>query len=121
MNKKEIGSRAERIAENYLKKYKYKIICKNFKSKFGEVDLICIDKNYLVFIEVKMRSNKRFGNVLYSVPKTKQDKIIKTAKFFLLRNRNKFDNFDIRFDTVMIENLNNCKVLLIKNAFSADI
>ncbi len=123
MNKRKIGEDAEIFAEKYLKKLKYKIIEKNYRTKFGEIDIIGIDKSYLVFVEVKMRTNEKFGNILYSIDKKKMNKIIKAAKFFLTANKRKYNKFDIRFDVILLENKRNSqyKITLIKNAFDADI
>jgi len=120
MNKREIGKRGEEIALEYLKKNKYKIIFKNYRTNFGEIDLIAINKKFLVFIEVKMRKKDSMVNVLYSVNKDKQEKIIKVAEEFL-QTHQEFKNYDIRFDTVLIEGEDeNRAVTIIKNAFLAD-
>jgi len=120
MNKREIGKIGEEIALEYLKKNKYKIIFKNYRTNFGEIDLIAINKKFLVFIEVKMRKKDSMVNVLYSVNKDKQEKIIKVAEEFL-QTHQEFKNYDIRIDTVLIEGEDeNREVTLIKNAFLAD-
>lgn len=123
MNKHKIGEDAEIFAEKYLKRLKYKIIERNYRTKFGEIDIIGIDKSYLVFVEVKMRTNEKFGNILYSIDKKKMNKIIKAAKFFLTANKIKYNKFDVRFDVILLENRRDgqYKITLIKNAFNADI
>ncbi len=122
INKKEEGVEAEKLAEKFLKKSGYRIVDKNFNSHYGEIDIVGIEKNFIAFIEVKMRRSNKFGNILYSIDKKKQERIIKTAKLFLAQYKEKFKKYDIRFDAVMIRYFNktNYKIELIKNAFVAD-
>ncbi len=56
---------------------------KNYVSRFGEIDLIAIRDKYIYFIEVKFRQNYKFGTPKEAVIFTKQQKIVKTAMFFL--------------------------------------
>ncbi|MBN1898098.1 MAG: YraN family protein, partial [Spirochaetes bacterium] len=84
MNKKDLGRVAEKEAEAFLRKRGYDIIGRNFRSRFGEIDLIGLEKKYLVFIEVKMRSKGSFIDIFYSVNRTKMRRIVKTAKVFLM-------------------------------------
>ena len=106
-----IGILGERQAEKFLKKLGYKIIDRNFSSRFGEIDLIAQDNNYLVFIEVKKRKNTSHGNGAEFVDVAKQRKIIKTANMYIQFNQ--IDS-DIRFDVIEI---NNNTINHIKNAF----
>lgn len=105
------GSKNEIIAENYLKKIGYKILQTNFSCKLGEVDIIAKDKNCIVFVEVKAKSNVDFGYPREMVNKTKQKKIRKVAQVYLLQNH-EYD-CDCRFDVIeildeKIEHLKNC-------------
>ena len=61
MNNKELGKIGENIAISYLEKNKYDILERNFYCKQGEIDIIAKQKGVIIFIEVKTRSNKRFG------------------------------------------------------------
>ena len=54
----EIGINGEEAACDYLKRLGYKIYCRNFRSYFGEIDIIAIDENEIVFVEVKTRTQK---------------------------------------------------------------
>ncbi len=78
------GIEGESRAEEYLKHLGYRIIRRNFRSRFGEVDLIAYDGETLVFIEVKRRATAAFGSPQEAVHAGKQDKIARTAQFFLL-------------------------------------
>ncbi len=93
-----IGREAEKRGERYLRKLGYKIIDRNFRCAFGEIDLIGRDKQDLVFIEIKFRSSDNFGTPKEFVVKEKQSRIIKTALHYL-KNKN-IKNTNIRFDVL---------------------
>ncbi|MBI2351933.1 MAG: YraN family protein [Deltaproteobacteria bacterium] len=95
-----LGKEGERIAEIYLRKKGYRIVERNYRCPVGELDLILLDRRVVVFVEVKTRSDDRFGAPLESVGPRKQQKMIKTALFFLSRHR--LHNRDARFDVVGI-------------------
>lgn len=80
-----IGKYGEESAIKYLKKENYRIIKKNYRCKFGEIDIIAYDKNSheLVFIEVKTRTNKKFGTGINSIDIIKQKHIYKTIEYYL--------------------------------------
>lgn len=82
-----IGKAGEKIAEAFLGNLRFKIMERNFRTPFGEIDLICLDKNTLVFIEVKTRVSKSFGSPLLSITKFKKKTIIKNAMYYLKRFR----------------------------------
>ena len=94
------GKIGEFIAEKFLVKRGYKIIEKNYRQKIGEIDLIAIYENYIIFIEVKLRSNISYGYPAEYVTKKKQKRIIKVAYFYLNSLDNK--NLDVRFDVISI-------------------
>ena len=75
MNKKEIGNNGENKAQEYLERIGYFIVGRNFKCKFGEIDIIAIDKNELVFVEVKTRGSKKYGEAREAVNKYKKKHI----------------------------------------------
>lgn len=100
MIKKKLGNLGEKLAAEYLEKKKYKIIEKNFYCKQGEIDIIAKNKNELVFIEVKTRSNTNFGTPSEAVDYKKQKHIYKAAKYYLYKN--KISEIPIRFDVIEI-------------------
>ena len=108
-----IGIFGENQAECYLKKIGYKILCKNYHSRFGEIDIIALHGDCTVFVEVKKRGENSFAGGAEFVTPTKQKKIIKTALFYI-QSKNIQNN--IRFDVIEI-NCNN--INHIKNAFYA--
>ncbi len=121
INKKtsiQTGNDYESLAETYLKKNGLNSIDRNFHSRFGEIDLIMMDQTTLVFTEVRFRKNADFGGALSSVTRNKQLKIVRTAEFFISKNRN-YHSHNCRFDVVGIEKdkENNLQFNWIKNAF----
>lgn len=98
--KQEIGQNGENLAEDYLKNEGYKIIKRNFRCKQGEIDIIAIDNNELVFIEVKTRSTAKYGNPAEAVNTIKQ-KHLKNAAEFYVHIHNLYKRF-IRFDVIEI-------------------
>ena len=98
--KRDFGNTGENLATEYLEKQGYTILERNFYCKQGEIDIIAKDKNEIVFIEVKSRSNKLFGIPSEAVTKQKIKHLFKTARYFLYKN--KMLNEYIRFDVVEI-------------------
>lgn len=95
-----IGKIGEDVACNYLIKNKYKIIQRNFRCKTGEIDIIAKDDSELIFIEVKTRTNRKYGEPLEAINIRKKRHIYKTANYYLYIN-NIEDNF-IRFDVIEV-------------------
>ena len=98
--KRDFGNTGENLATEYLEKQGYIILERNFYWKQGEIDIIAKDKNEIVFIEVKSRSNKLFGIPSEAVTKQKIKHLFRTARYFLYKN--KMINEYIRFDVVEI-------------------
>ena len=111
-----LGREGELFAEKYLKKNGYKIKERNFRSPLGEIDLIADDGNVLVFIEVKTRKGNFLGQPFEAVNKRKQKQILKTAKYYLAKNR--IRDTALRMDVVsIIDDEGIMKAELLKNAF----
>jgi len=109
-----LGNAAEQLALTYLQEKGLRLISKNFTCRFGEIDLIMEDKNCLVFIEVRLRTNPLYGSGADTVTLSKQKKIIRTAQLFLLG----YDvgNRDCRFDVVSV----NKNIDWIQHAFTLE-
>lgn len=95
------GKQYEELAEAYLKQRGLQLVSKNFQCRMGEIDLIMQEDDTLVFIEVRYRSNLAYGSPLESVTFSKQQKILKTAKYFIMRHA-QFQHLNYRFDIVGI-------------------
>lgn len=100
-NNRVIGTEQEHVAAEYLKQSGYEIVCQNFYSPFGEVDLIAKEGEVLVFCEVKYRATTGFGYPVEAVSKGKLTKIKKTAQYFCLKNQIPED-CPKRFDVISI-------------------
>ena len=116
MQKNTYGKKGELIAANYLKKQKYKILETNYKNQIGEIDIIAKDKNYLVFVEVKTRISKAFGDPLEAIDEEKQFKIRNVATMYLMKNK-LLDKVPIRFDAIAILGDIEHEIRHIKDAF----
>lgn len=115
------GEAAEKNACQYLLEQKLTLVSKNFRSKFGEIDIIMQDQQTLVFVEVRYRKNDKFGSGAESITTTKQRKLIKTASLYLLQHP-KANTLSIRFDVVSMapqSNSTKMKIDWIKDAFQA--
>lgn len=95
-----LGKFGEECAVVYLKEKKYKVLEKNYKNIFGEIDIIAKHKKDIVFVEVKTRKSDKFGKPYEAVDYHKQNKIITAAKLYLTQNK-LFDK-NIRFDVVEV-------------------
>ncbi len=110
------GKVGEIIATNYLKQKGYKIIANNYKNKIGEIDIIAKDKDFLVFVEVKTRMSRAFGDPAEAVNLQKQYKIRQVATLYLKQHRMLEAN--CRFDVIsIVGQLENHKIRHIPNAF----
>lgn len=97
------GRFGEKIAVNYLENLGYKIIHKNYKCRFGEIDLIAAGKEEIIFIEVKTRKNLNYGYPFEVVTDSKLEKIRQTSQHFLLNNVCDYkNNCCLRFDVISI-------------------
>jgi putative endonuclease len=108
-----VGAWAERVACVFLESQGYEIVKRNFYTRFGEIDIIAKDENYLVFIEVKYRKSKEYGFPSQAVTYKKQQRIRRSCEFYLIRYGIK-EETPIRFDVVEIIGK---KIRVIKNAF----
>jgi putative endonuclease len=110
------GARAEKIAQQHLKKQGLNILDANFSSRMGEIDLIMKDMGTIVFVEVRYRKNSNFGSPLETITPDKQRKIRLTAQSYLAKHA--LQNADCRFDTVGLSgNLTTATIDWVKNAF----
>jgi putative endonuclease len=112
MNK---GEAAEQLACDYLQKQGLHLLEKNYRSRQGEIDLVMQQGDSLVFIEVRQRSNTRFGGAAASVTTKKQEKLRLTALHYL---QHKAPRANARFDVVAVQGDNNQQhIEWIRNAF----
>ncbi len=112
------GLEGEEKAAKHLKKQGYNIISKNFQTRFGEIDIIAEDKEYIIFVEVKARSEKSIAEPREFVDLKKQRKIIKTAEIYLSANPSEKQP---RFDVVEVKRTKiKTEINHIMNAFEVE-
>lgn len=117
MTKLQTGKHGEDLAIAFLQKRAYKIIDRNFRIRGGEIDIIAIEANTLVFVEVKTRTSLKFGSPQEAVTKSKIFFMERAAKFY--RNAYSYKNLPLaeRIDVVAIDlGEDPPKIDLIKNA-----
>ncbi len=112
--RKKLGNEAEQQACKHLKAHGLKLLDKNFSIKAGEIDLIMLDNETLVFVEVRYRKNADFGSAAASVTPKKQQRIIKASLAYQQKHA---PQSSMRFDVVAIEG-DNRELDWIQNAFS---
>lgn len=93
------GAWGEALAGEYLRKKHYALVAAGYRCRFGEIDLIVKDRNYLVFVEVKLRKSAEFARAMEYVDRKKQDRIRITASIFLSEYPTKLQP---RFDVIEI-------------------
>ena len=121
LNPDELCKKGEALAGKLLKKRGYKILKRNYVSKYGEIDIVAYDKGTISFVEVKTRQSENYGPSELAVTKEKRKRIIRTALNYLVKNH--IENIDYRFDVVSIlfkENDNKPDIELFESAFTAD-
>jgi len=101
MHKAGLGKEGENRAVQALEMAGMTIITRNFRSRKGEIDIIALDGETLVFVEVKAWSVFGIENLTYSLNPKKQNRIIETAKYFLSVYRQYYGRA-IRFDVVFV-------------------
>ncbi len=115
MNENNAGIEAEKLAATFLMNHGLKLVTQNYHCRFGEIDLIMTDAKTLVFIEVRLRSNKKFGNAASSITPQKQQKLILTAQHYLQQK----GQSACRFDAVLMSKTDLNDIEWIRNAFDA--
>ena len=93
------GAWGEALAAEFMRKKHYRLVAANYRSRFGEIDLIVKDRKYLVFVEVKTRKNADFATAREYVNRSKQDRIRMTASMYLADNPT---DLQPRFDVIEI-------------------
>ena len=125
MNKNGLGNLGEDYACTVLEELGYELLDRNFRSRFGEIDIIAKKEGYLCFVEVKTRGQSSMGRPAESVTVSKQKKIVKTVEYYLVRHpqllereglQPRFDCMEVFADSEGVP----VAYEFIKNAFSAN-
>lgn len=110
----ERGREGEAWAAEFLRARGYDIIEANYRWRGGEIDLVARDGECLVFVEVKRRASDRFGSPEEAITAAKRDKLIHTARRYLMEHPTELD---VRFDVVA---LSRGRARLHQNAFTPE-
>jgi putative endonuclease len=112
----DLGKHGEKLAGDFLRKRKFRIVERNCRSKRGEIDIIAWDGNTLVFVEVKTRTSDDFAQPIQSVGFHKQQKLRRLADAYL--SRHELPECEVRFDVVsVVEQAGKVRIEHISNAF----
>jgi putative endonuclease len=113
----EKGKQGEQLAADFLVAAGYEIIERNYRYGHGEIDIIANDGDYLVFVEVKSRSNESYGAPAYAVTRSKQRQMSKIAQGYMYEHQ--LSATACRFDVITVEFITSDPVLEhIPNAFT---
>ena len=115
------GLHYENQAKNHLLAQGLTLLQQNYHCRFGEIDLIMLQQEVLCFIEVKYRNSMKYGGAASAISIQKQNRIIKTALFFITQN-DKFKHHSMRFDALLMQQqvaCENISIDWIQSAFNA--
>ncbi len=116
MTNQTVGSRGEDLACDFLLKQGYQILERNYRIRGGEIDIVAMDGDYLVFIEVKARNSDEYGLPVESITPWKIKSLLKTALFYC--QKIKWEDGPFRLDMVSIDfakDPDNPQIELIRN------
>ncbi len=100
--RQQLGSQCEQAALRFLEGHGLAKVCSNYRCKFGEIDLIMLDRSTLVFVEVRYRRSASHGSAAATVDSRKQARLRLTARYFL-HSHLQFRQHICRFDVIAIE------------------
>ncbi len=95
-----IGKHGEALAQNYLQEQHYTIVQKNFRCKFGEIDIIAKEGHVVVFVEVRTKTSTAYGPAYNSVTYSKQKQIKRVALYYI--SKHNLVKTQFRFDVIGI-------------------
>ena len=108
-----LGSAAENAAADFLQQQGLKLIARNFRCPYGEIDLIMQDGKTLVFIEVRLRNSNNFGGAAMSITQSKQQKLKRSAERYIQIH----GECACRFDAVLMQTIDTGTLEWVHNAF----
>lgn len=113
-----LGARGEALAERYLKRAGFRILARNYRCRYGEIDLVAEEGGCLVFVEVKTRSGAGFGHPLEAVDGRKRGQLTRAARHYLEATGGG-ERF-CRFDVVAVAVGGEPQLELVRNAFELE-
>jgi len=117
-SRQQAGQAAERHALEHLQGQGLQLLAQNWRCKGGELDLVMLDSDTVVFVEVRYRLHANFGGALGSIDERKQDKLVLAAESFL-HKETRWANHPCRFDVIAVQGRGHQGQALqwLKNAF----
>lgn len=117
LNNRQIGAKGELIAKKHIEDLGYDVLQSNYRTKIGEIDIIAVYEDVIVFLEVKLRKTLRYGYPIEAIC-TRKMKTIRLVAHEYIKSKSLWD-YSIRFDVVevFLNEKDAFKVNLIKNAF----
>lgn len=109
------GARAEELCAELLRRAGLRVLARNWRCRLGEIDLVAEEGATLVFAEVRLRRDARFGGAAESVTAAKRARLIAAARLYLSRR----PEADCRFDVLLLDALEAGRIQWIRNAFVA--
>jgi putative endonuclease len=116
--RKLLGRKGEDRAARHLSSLGYRVLERNYRTSHGEIDIIALDRENVVFIEVKTRSGAAYGAPELAVDRRKQERMVKAALGYLKRKQ--LHQMACRFDVVAISGNGPDDIQLIRNAFEME-
>lgn len=113
------GRQAEELAARHLAARGLRVLDRNVCCRGGEVDLICLDRGTVVFVEVRLRTNVRFGGAAESITAEKRRRILIAAQWWLNGAGRRFGSASCRFDAVLLDRLDEACINWLPAAFDA--
>ena len=110
------GDDAEALAAAYLRRAGLQILTQNYRVRGGELDLVALDGEAVVFVEVRYRKSPRFGGAAASIDARKQQRLIHAAQVYLMKHPRQADR-PCRFDCILLDALSTEHIDWIKDAF----
>jgi len=121
MNRQEVGKLGEKLAQKFLKKRGYHIRETNFHCREGEIDIIARQGDYLVFVEVRTKSNLDFGTPEESITQAKKEKLVASALTYINTHQNLPSLWRIDVVAIEVDDKGKTKrIALIENAIEGD-
>jgi putative endonuclease len=114
------GSAAEALAERFFVRRGLVVLGRNLRCRGGEIDLVCLDRGTVVFVEVRLRRSDRFGGAACSITAAKRRRIVLAAQWWLGGAGRAYAQRPCRFDAALLATLDERRIEWLRGAFDAD-
>ena len=118
--RQELGESGENLAVSELTSRGYAVVARRYRTRYGEIDIIAIDGDMLVFVEVRRKSGEGYGAAVESITADKRRRVVRMAVEYLARSGS-YDTCPVRFDVVAIDDQpdGTCRITVLQGAFDA--